>query len=372
MNGEEIAYRTLSLEKVAEPCIIASWCMKREFFQRIARTEDIYRDAPRTTVDAFLAAGANLCPQFIMPRPDIEFQACEPFDDVGIRKMRRGSRAPSIAQKSVHTPEDIRDLVEVLPDPGTLAGNFDVGKAAADYARPLLALRDMARGKILFIQRLWLPAFQEMYTNWGYENYLLSIALYPEHVKRYYEYSGELARLHNGAIVHAVREHSLAPFVYGGQDICFNDGPICSVDALDHLYFPSLARSIEPPLDAGIRIIWHCDGDVRPILDRLIQMGVSGFQGFQEETGCTLEEVSKHRTRDGKKLLIFGSISVTTTLPFGTVEEVKSDVERCFRTAAPGGGFAVASTSSILPETPFDNIAAPYEHARNFGRSFLG
>jgi hypothetical protein len=46
-------------------------------------------------------------------------------------------------------------------------------------------------------------------------------------------------------------------------------------------------------------------------------------------------------------------------------------VERCFRVAAPGGGFALASTSSILPETPLANIRALYEHGLRFGRDFL-
>jgi len=98
---------------------------------------------------------------------------------------------------------------------------------------------------------------------------------------------------------------------------------------------------------------------------------VAGFQGFQEETGCTLEAIAKKRTRDGGKLILWGSISVTTTFPSGTVEDVRREVERCFRVAAPGGGFVLASTSSILPETPLDNIIAMFEHGQKFGREFL-
>ena len=372
LKGEEIAYRTLSLEQVADPCIVASWCMKRAFFQHFAKTDDIYLDAPRTTVEAFLAAGANLCPQFILPSPAVEFQACDPFDKAGLRKMQFGSPAMWKRPPVSMNPEDIRDLVEELPDPDSLASQFDVDKAADDYAKPLLALREMARGEMLFIQRFWQPEFAELYSTWGYDNYLLAMAMYPDHIKRYYEYSAAEARLYNDAIVNAVQTHGLAPFVYGGQDICFNSGPICSVETLNSLYFPSLERAIEPLLAAGIRMIWHCDGDIRPILDRLIRMGMSGFQGFQEETGCTLEHVSARRNRDGEKLVLLGSVSVTTTLPYGTVEEVRADVERCFRVAAPGGGFAIASTSSILPETPLENIVAMYEHSRSFGRSILG
>jgi hypothetical protein len=64
-------------------------------------------------------------------------------------------------------------------------------------------------------------------------------------------------------------------------------------------------------------------------------------------------------------------VSVTTTLPFGSTDDVKRDVERCFRLAAPGGGFGLASTSSILPETPDENILALYQYGKEFGGEFL-
>jgi len=46
-------------------------------------------------------------------------------------------------------------------------------------------------------------------------------------------------------------------------------------------------------------------------------------------------------------------------------------VQRCFRTAAPGGGFALAPTSSILPDVPLENVLALYQHGVEFGRRFL-
>ena len=375
-TGEEIAWRTLKKERVEEPCIVASWCMKREFFQSLTHRKDIYEDAPNVAIEAFIRAGANLCPQFIMPSPNIEHIACSPF---GADNLRKPKPAPPPSQKKENppppkhpgSPEDVRDRIESLPDPDTLESNFDVEAYAEGCARNILNLRDMARGEILFISGFGQADFMGGY-GWGYENYLGALALYPEHLERYFAYTGEQGRLANISIARAIKKYNLAPFVYGGQDICYNDGPLCSVEMLDKLYFPNLAKAVEPLHQAGIGIIWHCDGDVRSILKQLINVvGVAGFQGFQEETGCTLEHVASHRTRNGEKLILWGSISVTTTLPFGTVEYVKKNVERCFRVAAPGGGFALASTSSILPETPLENILAIYEHGQKFGKEFL-
>ncbi|MEK7475340.1 MAG: uroporphyrinogen decarboxylase family protein [Candidatus Coatesbacteria bacterium] len=364
MNGEEVAARTLWLERVAEPCLLASWAMHRGFFREFSGRHDIYADPVPTVVGAYLRAGANLCPQFVMPSRRVEHLAADPFAP--------GEGGPAGAPR-FSSAEDVRDWIEALPDPATLAAGFDTGAAADAYARPILKLRELAGGGILFLGDFGQSDFMGGYTRFGYDHYLEALALYPEHLARYFSYTAEEGRLANLAVVRAVAEHGLAPFVYGGQDICFNAGPICSLDALDRLYFPALARAVEPLHAAGIRIVWHCDGDVRPVLGRLVdRIGVAGFQGFQEETGCTLEGVAARKTREGRKLVLWGSVSVTTTLPFGAADDVRRDVERCFRVAAPGGGFALASTSSILPETPLDNIRALYDHGLRFGREFLG
>jgi len=375
-TGEEIAWRTLERENVEEPCIITGWCMKRKFFQDLTGRENIYtEDAPELVIEAFIRAGANLCPQFIMPSPeaDREHMAYDPFRAVEYLKpelspQRKAGPPPGMP----NSPEEVRDLIDAMPDPDILERDFDVEAAAERYARGIMKLRDMARGEMLFISGFGQADFMGGYNRWGYVNYLSALALYPEYLDRYYAYSAEQGRLTNIAIAHAIEKYGLAHFVYSGQDICFNDGPICSVETLDKIYFPHLARAVEPLHEAGIKVIWHCDGNILPILDQLIEVvGVAGFQGFQEETGCTLERIAARWTRDGEKLILWGSISVTTTLPFGTVEDVKRDVERCFKVAAPGGGFGLAPTSSILPETPLKNILAMYQHGQRFGREFL-
>jgi uroporphyrinogen decarboxylase len=257
-----------------------------------------------------------------------------------------------------------------MPAPETLGAEFDIEATAEAYARPLLERRTLSRDRTLFLGRYGIPGFMGGYTTWGYENYMSALALYPEHLRRYYALRAEQARLRNVAIVDAVRRYDLAPFAYTGDDICFNDGPICHPDVLDDLYFPALRHAIQPLIEADVRMIWHCDGDIRPILPQLLDAGISGFQGFQEEAGVMLEEMVGLRTRWGRKPILWGSVSVTTTLPFGTIADVKRRVEHCFRVAGPDGGFGLASTSSILPEAPLDNIITLFEYGRTFGRQF--
>ena len=53
-------------------------------------------------------------------------------------------------------------------------------------------------------------------------------------------------------------------------------------------YFHLVEYALEPALEAGIRIVWHCDGDYRPLLDDVLACGIGGLQGFQPECGMDL------------------------------------------------------------------------------------
>ncbi|MDA0335862.1 MAG: hypothetical protein O2782_11905 [bacterium] len=44
-------------------------------------------------------------------------------------------------------------------------------------------------------------------------------------------------------------------------------------------------RSIEPLVQAGVRLLWHCDGNLMEMVPRLLEAGIAGFQGFQYEDG---------------------------------------------------------------------------------------
>ncbi|MGC9318788.1 MAG: uroporphyrinogen decarboxylase family protein, partial [Armatimonadota bacterium] len=163
----------------------------------------------------------------------------------------------------------------------------------------------------------------------------------------YYHHSALLGRRRNHAIVRAIERHGLAPFVYGGQDICTAGGPIMSPRMLRELYFPELRWCVQPLVDAGIGIIWHCDGNILPILDDILSLGVMGLQGFEEEHGPRWEAMCALTDARGRPISVWGCVSVTTTLPHGTPEDVRRAVERSFTVAGRGRGHVLSSTSSV-------------------------
>jgi len=269
------------------------------------------------------------------------------------------------------SPEDVLRAIDSLPSESEVEAEFDIESNAREYATALNQKMERAENEVLFIDWFAQADFMGGYNRWGYENYLMAIMDYPDAMRRYYHHSALQARLLNESIALACDKYGIAPFVYSGQDICTANGPIADPAILRKIYFPELKWAMEPLVKNGIGVIWHCDGDIREILDDILDLGVVGLQGFEEEHGVRYDEIVKLKDWIGRSLCLLGCVSVTTTLPYGTVDDVKKSVERSFELAGKDRGFVLSSTSSIMPEVPHENIDALFDHGQRFGTEFM-
>jgi hypothetical protein len=360
MKGNEIALATLMREKVARPCINYSWMTSSTYMSKVAG-RDYWCDREGVFFEYLHRCGINLVPQWYFPG---EAQ----------RNIERGHMAHEHlpgGTECIRGPEDIMRAVDRLPSDSVVEREFDIESAARSYADKLHARIERTQGETLFIDGFGQADFMGAYSCWGYENYLIAIMDYPESIREYYHHTALRGRLYNQAIVLAREKYGIAPFVYSGQDICMGGGPIVSPQMLRDIYFPELKWALEPLVENGIGIIWHCDGNITTILSDIMDLGVMGLQGFEEEHGVRYEEIVKLKDRTGQPISVWGCVSVTTTLPYGSVEDVKNSVERSFRLAGSGRGFVLSSTSSVMPEVPHANIDALFQHGREFGTEFL-
>jgi len=356
MKGRDVALATLYREPVNEPCINYCWITNTRYMGRLAG-RDYWEDPEGIFFHYLRRSNANLCPQYYLPT--------EPQ-----RRLEEGRIMREVDEKKM-TMDDLVEEIENLPPDEEVERDFNVEEAACRYAEARETSMARADHSVLFISDFGQADFMGGYTRWGYENYLMAVALYPGLMRRYYHHTALKGRLQNEAIVRAHEKFAVAPFVYGGQDICSSNGPIVSPAALRDLYFPELRWCVEPLVEAGIEIIWHCDGDVRPIIEDILNLGVAGLQGFQEEHGVDYGEIVRLKDGRGRPIAVWGCVSVTTTFPRGTPEDVKAAVERSFKLAGKGRGFVLSSTSSIMPEVPLENIEMFFEHGKRFGEEFL-
>lgn len=112
------------------------------------------------------------------------------------------------------------------------------------------------------------------------------------------------------------------------------------------------------------KILFHTDGNIAPLLDDLIEVGVDIINPVQPSA---LGDLSALKEKYGDKLSFCGAIDTHRVLPYGTVEEVREEVKTRLRELGPGGGYILSSVHSILVDVPPENILAMADAAQEFG-----
>ncbi|MFC1452985.1 uroporphyrinogen decarboxylase family protein [Verrucomicrobiota bacterium] len=150
-----------------------------------------------------------------------------------------------------------------------------------------------------------------------------------------------------------------------GDDVGTQRGMLISPETWRRFLKPRLAsviaaaRTIRP----DIPVFYHSDGDVREIIDELIEIGVTILNPVQPECMDPVEIKQQH----GDRLTLWGTLGTQTTLPRGTPEEIRAVVKEYMRRLGPGGGYVIGPTHSINRDVPWENIVAFYEAVQEYG-----
>ncbi|MHB9071623.1 MAG: uroporphyrinogen decarboxylase family protein [Sedimentisphaerales bacterium] len=198
------------------------------------------------------------------------------------------------------------------------------------------------------------------YFEYGYQNYLMAYAIYPEIIEKDFSLQADFARLKNPAVARAYSQGNLPPIERLDCDMADSRGMLVDIKSLDRIWFPHFARSLESILNTDIRMIWHCDGNLMEMLPRLVDAGIKGFQGFQYEDGMDYAKICRMKTPTGDDLIIFAGVSVTRTLPQGAPDDVKRELKWLVENG-PNTGMFLACSSSIAPGVPWENIKTMVE-----------
>ena len=149
------------------------------------------------------------------------------------------------------------------------------------------------------------------------------------------------------------------------DDYGFKTGPFFSPAHFKRFVLPFLTELVQTFVGLGVPVLLHSDGDINALLDDLIATGISGLHPLERGAGMDLAEVKE---KYGEKICLFGNVSSTTTLPFGSEEDVEREVRECLEIAAPGGGYVLGSDHSLHEGIPVNNILKMIETAKRLGR----
>ncbi len=109
-------------------------------------------------------------------------------------------------------------------------------------------------------------------------------------------------------------------------------------------------RAINP----DVKIAYHSDGNVEPIIPELIEIGLDILNPIQPVS----MDPAKIKAQYGNQLSFWGTLDEQQTLPFGTPEDVAAEVKQRLETVGHNGGLILAPTHHVQLDTPLENFWA--------------
>lgn len=149
-------------------------------------------------------------------------------------------------------------------------------------------------------------------------------------------------------------------FLWLGDDIAYNQGPMFSPTVFRDLFLPYGQQVAE-----ALHLPWayHSDGNLMPILEDILSLGMSALHPIQPNA-LDIEELKRCY---GHRVCLWGNIDLEYTLTRGSPEEVTQLVRRRIETIGRGGGYILGSSNSIPSYCKPANVLAMAAAVRQYG-----
>ncbi len=152
---------------------------------------------------------------------------------------------------------------------------------------------------------------------------------------------------------------------YIAEDLGGQESLMYSPEHIRIYLLPGMKRMMELTKEHGSHVFHHTDGAVRDILPDLIDIGIEVLNPLQWRCQGMDREGLK---RDfGDRIAFHGGVDNQYTLPFGTVEEVRQEVQDNIDIFGAGGSYILAPCHNIQPVSPPENTVALFEAGYEYG-----
>ena len=127
---------------------------------------------------------------------------------------------------------------------------------------------------------------------------------------------------------------------------------------------PRLIKMIRAAKEVNPDVLcyYHSDGDIRLIIDELIECGIDILNPVQPECMDPTEIYRRYSDR----IALWGTIGTQTTMPFGSVEDVRVKTREMLDLCRETGRLILAPTHLLEPEVPLENVDAFVDTVKNF------
>lgn len=269
-----------------------------------------------------------------------------------LRYWRNRSGTPEHVAFETDTPERWRALKRVLLD-APPASRMDL-----DGARRAMALAE--REKRWFV---WagIEAFEAAKDVLGHEILCAAMAEDPEWARDVFDTETEVC-LRCLELLESEGLRFDGAWIYG--DIAYNHAPFCSPRMYRELVMGAHARQVAWFKDRGLPVIYHTDGDFRPLIPAMLEIGVDCFQPLEAKANLDVRDL---KVQFGSRAAWMGNIDATILLT-NDRERIESEVSSKISVAKAGGGYIYHSDHSVPPGVSWETYRFLMERVELHGR----
>jgi len=152
---------------------------------------------------------------------------------------------------------------------------------------------------------------------------------------------------------------------YVAEDFGSQTSLLMSPKTIETIFLPRIRKMIRLAHDFGIKVLFHSDGAIRPIIGMLIDAGIDALNPVQWR--CHGMDRAELAAAFGNRIAFHGAVDNQQTLAFGTPDDVRNEVRENIEIFGRTRGYVIAPCHNIQPITPTANIVALYEAAREYG-----
>lgn len=161
---------------------------------------------------------------------------------------------------------------------------------------------------------------------------------------------------------------SFVQLVYITDDLGTQDSLLISPELFRGLIKPRLASLIQHIKSlANVRVMFHTDGAILPVIEDIIEMGVDILNPVQTSTKG-MDDTWVLNQKYGDRLSFHGAIDVQQVLPGSTEKELRYEVAKRINDLGQNGGYILAPCHNIGHDISPANVVTLFEAAQEYGQ----
>jgi len=201
--------------------------------------------------------------------------------------------------------------------------------------------------------------FECLNSVFGIENHLMYLALYQDHLRQVYARQAEWNRRFAMNCIDLGVD-----MVHVSDDWGAQVGLMFSPETWWNLIYPAHKVTVDAVRGRGVKVSLHSDGNITQVLDGVVELGYDVVHPWQESAGM---EYGLYFEKYRDSLVIMGGLDVQTTIGFGRIDHLKSEIRRVMHMFRDGG-LLFCTTHFVQEHCTMDELIIAFETALQTAR----